>query len=342
VEQAHGLGTTPVLSYAMIETAVAHAAGNEPAAHRRAMAQVMDRLNAVAAGNPEAWFPTRRTDQELATPGGDNRWVSFPYTKHLCSVMDVDMAAGVVVTDARTARDLGRGPGDVAYLAGGAEATDIRIVAQRPSLADSPGITACAAGALGMAGISLDEVTAFDLYSAFPSSVELAMKAMGIGAADPRPLSLTGGLPYHGGPGNNYVSHSIAYAFRRAREGEDETVLLVGSGYFVTKHGVGIYRSRPPGKVLEPSFSVQAVVDAAASPVPVDRSAGGVGRIVGYTVPYGRDGSPAAGMVLADVGGARNVGLADARLTEWLTTVDGVGAAVHVEVGPEQNRVSAG
>ena len=102
VETRHGLGL-PVLVYAMIETALAHAYGHDPVTHRKYMSMLMDRLNAVAARNPLSWFPTRRTAEELSTPGPENRWISFPYTKHLCSVMDVDMGAAVVVTDALTA-----------------------------------------------------------------------------------------------------------------------------------------------------------------------------------------------------------------------------------------------
>src|SRR5581483_4180071 len=230
VETAHGLGP-PVVVYAMIETAIAHAAGRTPIEHRRYMAGLMDRLNAVAAENPHSWFPTRRTAEQLARVDDQNRWVAFPYPKYMCSVMDVDMAAGFFVTDAQTARDRGLSASDVVYFIGGAEGRDIWIVAERPSLAASPGIEECAKQALTMARISLDDVTAFDLYSAFPSSVEMAMGAVGIAPDDQRPLSLTGGLPYHGGPGNNYVSHAIAHAFARARSSDDETILLEGSGY---------------------------------------------------------------------------------------------------------------
>ncbi len=62
-----------------------------------------------------------------------------------------------------------------------------------------------------MAGKKVADVDAFDLYSCFPSAVEVAMHAR---SASPRtiraPISVTGGLPFFGGPGNNYVTHSIA------------------------------------------------------------------------------------------------------------------------------------
>jgi acetyl-CoA C-acetyltransferase len=340
VETQHGM-SLPAIVYPLIETAVAHAEGHDPQSHRRYMANLMDRLNAVAATNPESWFPTRRTADELASISDENRWISFPYTKHLCSVMDVDMAAGFLVTDAQTAREAGLAPTEVAYFHGGAEGRDIWIVSERPSLADSPGIAECARRALGMAKIGLEDVTAFDLYSAFPSSVQLAMRAIGLTIDDTRPFTLTGGLPYHGGPGNNYVSHSIVGAFRRAREGANETVLIEGSGYSITKHAVGIYSSSQPADLFDPDFSVQSLVDAKAAPVPVNEKASGPAEVVAYTVPFDRSGEPQAAIVLASLDDERNVGLAEPILTKELLEVDGVGLSVRVAVSDEGNTVLA-
>ena len=57
---------------------------------------------------------------------------------------------------------------------------------------------------------ALDDVARFDLYSCFPSAVQVAMRALGIADDDARPLTVTGGLGFAGGPVNNYPTHAIA------------------------------------------------------------------------------------------------------------------------------------
>ena len=50
-----------------------------------------------------------------------------------------------------------------------------------------------------------------DLYSCFPSSICFALDALGIAETTPGgAVTQTGGLPYHGGPGSNYMTHSLA------------------------------------------------------------------------------------------------------------------------------------
>ena len=338
-EVDHGLAV-PTHMYALIETAVAAAMGRGPEEHLTSMARLMARFNAVAAENPVSWFPTPRRAEELSDPTGDNRWICWPYPKLMNAVMDVDMAAAVLVTDAQTAREAGLASDDVAYVHGWADAKDVWYVSQRPSLADSPAIAECGRTALSMAGVDLGDVTAFDLYSCFPSAVEVSMRALGIGSDDDRPLTLTGGLPYHGGPGNNYVTHAVANTLRRARDAADEIVLVHGNGYYLTKHGVGVYSSQPPAVPPEPDHGTQERVDASAAPVAFDATATGRGRVVAYTVPYERDGTPASGIVLAEIGATRTLAIADEELTTALANDIAVGSSIDVTAAEPRNTAS--
>ena len=69
---------------------------------------------------------------------------------------------------------------------------------------------------------------------------------LGIAADDPRPLTVTGGLPYFGGPGNNYVTHSIASMVETLRADPGSLGLVTANGWYVTKHSIGIYSTDPP------------------------------------------------------------------------------------------------
>ena len=47
---------------------------------------------------------------------------------------------------------------------------------------------------------------------------------------------MTGGLPYFGGPGNNYVTHSIAEMMDTVREKPGSRGLVTANGNYVTKN----------------------------------------------------------------------------------------------------------
>ncbi len=343
VERAHGLDQATTM-YALVESALAHEAGHDPSAHGAAMGRLMAGLNEVAAANPLSWFPTRRSAEEIATPSSDNRMISFPYPKYVNAVMDVDMGAAVLVTDAATARQWGLGPQEVAYLSGWADTTDIWYLSERPQVHRAPALAAGSREALAMAVLGTDEIAAFDLYSCFPSSIEVACHSLGIDPHhDRRPLTLTGGLPYHGGPGSNYVTHAVANALERVRTADDEHVLVHGNGYYLTKHAVGVYSSRPPSAAPSPDGDLQQRLEATFSPRPVERRVSGPGTIVAATVPFGRHGEPQEAILLLEVDGARTLALAGEALTETMLSTDAVGTAVKVTEGEERapNRASA-
>ena len=119
---------------------------------------------------------------------------------------------------------------------------------------------------LDMAGKTLADVAAFDLYSCFPSAVEVAMKEIGLSEDDPRPISVTGGLPFFGGPGNNYVTHSIAEMMNVVRRKPGSFGMVTANGMYLTKHSAGLYSTAPtegPWRREDPK-KLQAALDAGA------------------------------------------------------------------------------
>ena len=335
VERAHGLEQATTM-YALIESALAHAEGHDLDTHRRAMGELMAGLNAVAVSNPHSWFHDRRDAAELTTVTDDNRMICHPYPKYLNAVMDVDMAAAVVVTDAATAREWGLGPDEVAYVAGWADAKEVWHLSARPSVHESPALAACAASALGRACLRAGELDGFDLYACFPSSVEVAARALAAGAGtDTRPLTLTGGLPYHGGPGSNYVTHALANTLEWLRAGRGAAALVHGNGFYLTTHSVGVYHAEPPAEAPLPDDGLQARLDAGAHTLRVDDTIEGAATVVAATVPYERDGRPGTGIVLVEAEGRRTVACADTELTAALVSTDPVGTAVRVRAGGE-------
>ncbi len=232
------------------------------------------------------------------TVTADNRMIYFPYPKYVNAVMDVDMAAAIIVTDAATARAWGLGPDEVAYLSGWADAHDLWYLSERPVLHRSPALAECARRALDTAGVTMDDVEGLDLYACFPSSVEVARDSFDIAPDDPRPLTLTGGLPYHGGPGSNYVTHSIAntcpLAARRSRRTRTRTRQRVLPHQAL---GRPVLAARRPTSHPRPPEKLQEHVDGLADALVVEASVddGATGTIVAYTAPFDRERRRAGG-----------------------------------------------
>ena len=296
-ELAHGVGL-PICSYALFENAIRGRRGRDLAGHRRALGRLWARFNEVARSNPRAAAPSAKSAAELVTPTPDNRMIGFPYTRLLNANERVDQAAAVVLTSAGTARALGIDPARWIYLRGCGDARDRLKTVEHVDLHSSPALAHCARTALAQAGITLDEVDFFDLYSCFPSAVEVACDALGLAEDDPRPLTVTGGLSFFGGPGNAYVLHSIAETVERLRRGMGRHGLVTGNGGLLSKQSVGIYSNVPdaaPWRREDPALG-QAVLDATPAPR-IERAPQGAARIESCTVLHDK-GFPARGVIV--------------------------------------------
>ncbi|MFO7590340.1 MAG: hypothetical protein R6X23_05505, partial [Acidimicrobiia bacterium] len=211
-EDAHG-ANAPILIYPLFETALRAAAGRTVEEHARRVSELWAELNAVAVGNPHAWSRTPRSAEQLRTVGPDNRMVVAPYPKLLCANIEVDQAAALLLCSYERARTAGVPEERMVFVHSGADAHDHFWFSERDRLSEAPAVGIAGRAALAVAGMGLDDVARFDLYSCFPSAVQLTMGALGLtgpGGGDPRPLTVTGGLGFAGGPANDYPSHSIA------------------------------------------------------------------------------------------------------------------------------------
>jgi acetyl-CoA C-acetyltransferase len=187
------------------------------------------------------------------------------------------------------------------YLRGAASARDCWFLSQRPRLDASPALRGAAQLALQRAGLALDEVECFDLYSCFPSAVQVASEAIGLDLDDPRGLTLTGGMSLFGGPGNNYSLHAIATLVDRLHGGGAETGLISANGGYLTKHAVGVFgRSPAPGGWQPASDAqLQAQLDAEVLPALAGEGSGPF-TVVAHTVAYDREG-PKEGVLVGDL-----------------------------------------
>jgi acetyl-CoA C-acetyltransferase len=310
--------------YPLLENAIRGGMKHDVASHMTAMGRLFHRLAMVAKDNPLATRREGYSAERLSTISGDNRWICFPYPRLMNSNAIIDQAAAVLVTSVGKAREWGIPQDRWVFLHGCADGADTWVVSERPRLDASPAIKGCNRLALDMAGKTLADVAAFDLYSCFPSAVEVAMKEIGLAEDDPRPISVTGGLPFFGGPGNNYVTHSIAEMMNVVRARPGSFGMVTANGMYLTKHSAGLYSTEPvkgPWKRQDPK-KLQAELDAGPRER-VNTTPSGTGTIETYCVPYGKD-APERGIAIGrlDGSGERFVAVAptdSAMLTDLLT-----------------------
>jgi acetyl-CoA C-acetyltransferase len=295
-ESQYGL-TSPAFVYPIFENALRARRALDLETHRARVGALMSRMSEVASKNPYAWFPKARSPEEITTASAANRMIAFPYTKYLNAVMETDQAAGVLMMSADAARDYGIPEDRWVHWWGGAHAHERAwFASERPDFAACPALRAAAGGALARAGTSIDDVALIDFYSCFPVAVEMACEMLGVDEADPRGLTVTGGLPYGGGPGNNYTLHALATAMGRLRERPGTRALVTGNGWYLTKHSATVLSTAPREDAVEPAGA--AAVSDAPGPVEVCDEALGKASVETYTVLYGRDGAPERGIVV--------------------------------------------
>jgi acetyl-CoA C-acetyltransferase len=289
-EELHRMRAAIVM-YPLIENAIRGARGRSVDAHQQAIGALMARFAAVAAANPLATRREGYSAEQLIAVNERNRWIGYPYPRLMNANAFIDQSAAVVMTNVATARELGIPRDKWVFLHGCADGHDHWYVTQRPALHASPAIRAASRQALEMAGKTLDQIEVFDLYSCFASAVQIGCQEIGLAEDDPRALTITGGLPFFGGPGNNYVTHSISEMLRRLRVRPGAFGLVTANGNYVTKHSFGVYSTTAPAGPWrrETPALLQARLDALPI-APFTETPRGAATIETYTVMHGKTG----------------------------------------------------
>lgn len=282
-QAGHGLVDAPT-QYALFENARRARLGLTRADHAADLGALFAPFTDVAAANPHSAAPTARTAAELMTPTEANRMIVDPYPRYVVSREKVNQAAAVVITSEAVATELGIPREQWVYLAGHSDLRD-RELMQRADLSVSPPSVAAVEAALAMAGTTLDLVDHLDLYSCFPVAVSVVGDALGLAADDPRGLTVTGGLPFFGGPGNNYSLHAIAEVVARCRTAPGSVGLVGANGGTLSKYSTGVYSTTPAPWSPGDDARLQAELDAEPG-VPVALEADGWATVETWTVRH--------------------------------------------------------
>lgn len=283
----------PMTYYALIEQARASAAGLSAGQQQAKMAQLMASFAEVAAHNPYAQFATAPDVAEILAAQPLNQM----YTKRMIAQDSVNQGAAVLMCSVAAARELGIPPQHWVFLHGLADAADVNL-SERVNPARSPVAEAVLARVLDQSGKTVDDIGPIDMYSCFPCAVAMVADALGLPTDGSRSLTLTGGLPYFGGPGNNYSMHGVAEMVSQLRQQPESYGLVTAWGGMVSKCAMGIYSCQPSSTDWG---GVDTRVDTSNMPRCTIAAAPERGVILSHVVNYHR-GEPVQALILAETG----------------------------------------
>ncbi len=321
----------PIQMYPIFENAIRYERGEGIEDHLARVSTLWAGFSKVAADNPHAWMRQAVDARTIRTASPDNRMVSFPYPKLMNSNNAVDMSAAIIMCSVAKARALGIDEARWVYPWTGTDAHDTYFVSNRDNLFSSPAIRIAGRKALELANLTIDDIDHIDVYSCFPSAVQVAAKELGLSEA--QQLTVTGGLTFGGGPLNDYVMHSIARMVEVLRADPGKKGFITANGGFLTKHAFGVYSTQAPSVDFQHA-NLQDEVDQMPTRQCLTDFNGEV-MIESYTVMYNAGHAAVAHAACLTADGKRTwANTTDARVMQEMTvsefcgrraTIDGKG-----------------
>jgi acetyl-CoA C-acetyltransferase len=325
LEVERGLGV-PARQYAIMETALRAARRQSVAEHAGALAEMWSRLSSVAATNPDAWTRAPMSAAALAGPSEANPYLATPYTKRHCAQWTVDQAGAVILCAAEVADRLGVARDRWVFPLAAAESNAMIPLSNRADMSRCPAVAEAGRWVGHAAGVHLADVEEIELYSCFPSAVEIQAAELGLGPD--RALTVTGGMAFAGGPLNNATLTAMATVVRRLRADPEKRALVTSVSGMLTKQGVSLWSASAPRRPFRAGDVSDAAV-AATAVVPVDAEHRGPVRVEGYCVVH-EHGAPVGGIVLArsPTGQRAVVGTDDSDVAASMVTEEWCGRTV--------------
>lgn len=340
--QSYGL-VAPVDVYPLYENGLRAKLGQSLEEAQAESGAIWSRFSEVAAANENAWIRKPVSAADVVTPSDSNRPIAFPYTKLQVANSAVNQGAGFIVTSAGEARRRGIPEDKWIYVGNGAAAHEADSWMKRDTYDHSASMEVSILKALELNAVRPGQLDAVELYSCFPCIPKMARRI--IDWPLDKPASQFGGLTFGGGPIGNYMSHAVASMVDRLRADPGTGLLFANGGYATHNHSIVVSSEPIPAATFPRSYDFQAEADAARGPIPdLDKDYAGAARLETFTVFYGRDGQPRAGVVAALTPAGQRV-LAqvpgnDAATIERLTSAEGtpVGASGTITRGEELSR----
>ncbi|QXF13961.1 acetyl-CoA acetyltransferase [Sphingopyxis terrae subsp. terrae] len=295
--QKHGLAA-PVDVYPLYENATRAAWGQSLAEAQDESAEIWSRFSEVAAENEGAWIRKPATPADILRVDERNRPIAFPYSKLMVANSSVNQGAGFLVASLAEARRRGIPEDRLIYVGMGAAAKEPPSILRRDRYNGSVSMETSINRTLALNGMTAQDFDFVELYSCFPCVPKMARRTLGWPVD--RPATVFGGLTFGGGPIANYMSHAIVSMVDKLRRDGRYGFLFANGGFATDNHCIVLGKEPIAAASFPQDFDYQAEAEAKRGPVPdLVEDYTGPATIESYTIFYGRDGAPRAGVVVA-------------------------------------------
>ncbi|MEM6963073.1 MAG: hypothetical protein AAF550_15205, partial [Myxococcota bacterium] len=330
-QELHNGLPAPIYYYSLMEDFRRQSLGFSTAEYLRHECELLMSLNEVAASNPYAQFPAALSSDDLL--GAEH--VTQIYTKRMVAQDSVNQGAALLLTTVEKARQLGIGEENWVYMHGAAYGME-HFMSVRPDPGRSPIAEQVVRRSLAMAGIDASELSLLDIYSCFPVAVTAVADALQRKTDGVDRLTLTGGLAYFGGPGNNYAMHSLAEMWSQVRLDPVQYGYVHANGGMLSKHSGGVFSCRPSKVDWSQVNTVMPTDDQSSLELEENPVRG---TALAHCVHY-RRGEPAVGVLLATSPEGKRFACRTAKddleTVGQLVAEDPVGHKISVTPGPNK------
>ena len=290
------LGAMAVGYYATMETAIRKNDDEEIEEHQNNIASMYEEFSKVASNNEDAWLDHPYSKKEILETSKKNKMLAYPYNKLHCTSWNVNQSAALIICSEELADKLEIDNKKRVYPISSSENNHMIAIQQRPKLYESIGMVYAAKSVNKMMEKLDIRLDAYDLYSCFPAAVKMFSKSLELGSEIPK--TITGSMPYAGGPLNSFVIHSTVKMIQKIRASELRHGLVTGVSGMMTKQSFCVW-----GKEYQEQFVFDDVTERAKldeSPVEMSNIAEGEGEIIGYTIIEGSENKLKAVLYLDD------------------------------------------
>ena len=293
-EEELELGSMAVGYYAILESAFRASSKKELKDHNRDIANLYSKFSQLASDNDKGWIDKPIEASLIEQQSKKNPLQAYPYNKYHCASWNVNQSCAIIICSESLADKLDIPISKRVYPLASSETNHMIPTLQRPDLINPIGMKLAANFILDICKENKLKVDDYDLYSCFPVAVQMFAKSLGLNSNSQ--MTITGGMPFAGGPLNSYVLHSTVKLISRIRERKNGLGIITGVSGMMTKQSYALWSKNPDISFTHKDFTDNA--KHLEKPVEISNQQKGEGRIIGYTI-IKKDGLSKAIMFLS-------------------------------------------
>ena len=279
--EAEALGLMAVGYYAVMESAMRKSKNLNLKEHEDYLGSMYADFSEIASKNQYAASDKSISKDQIMLANSDNKPMAYPYNKYHCTSWNVSQASAILICEEGLADQLNISKQKRIYPMASSETNHMIALIQRPSLISSAGLKLASEKINEVVDKHSINLNLIDLYSCFPVAVQQFENVLNLNTKTSR--TITGAMPFAGGPLNNYMLHATVQALLKLRS-ESGHSLITGVSGMMTKQSFCLWSSEYQMPFYHADVTKKA--QQLDKPIPISNAKHGNGIVIGYTVLY--------------------------------------------------------